>query len=102
LKSKLARHYNVGTFAEDMIKLQKDPNEGEGDGRVYVVKGLFGQYVVFSDPGGSTYLNASLKNAKRFYDGQAAWGVARRQIYPAYVLLLEEEEKRVMKAAKRV
>ncbi len=98
--SKLGDGFGVGTYGQDMERIRKEHKIGEGDGRVYVVKDVMGQYISVDCPkGGFMAMALVLKGAKRFYDAQEAWGWATRSIYPALPIVLDDETAALIQAA---
>ncbi len=83
----------VSSFAEDAYGKTQDPSPDEGDGRVYVVRSILGEYLHDAPMGigFSSWVNKK-SLAKRFYDGQAAWGAASKSIYPAEVLVVRGKD----------
>jgi hypothetical protein len=87
----LGRLYAISTYARDIWRAKQDPGPGEGDGYIYVVQDIFDQYISKDSPaerGKGMWMTNALKGARRFYDGQAAWGWATRSIYPALPIRL--------------
>ena len=89
------RHdWSVTTFGEDAVRMKQDPPQGNGDGRVYVVRTIHDLYVERVMEDGGLSLTSARAHAKLFYDGQAAWGAAVKSIYPAEVLVVSERTRR--------
>jgi len=83
----------VSDFNTDIKKCLRDPSPENGDGRIYIVRNILGEYLVRIDSYGWTSWSTSKKNAKKFYEGQAAWGAARKSIYPTEVLVIGRVKK---------
>lgn len=79
------RNWYVSTFAQDIFKATQDPKQSEGDGRIYIIRDELGLYYVASG-----MWSSSQKKAKRFYCGQAAWGAAKKSIYPTYIIIVKK------------
>lgn len=89
----MIKDWIVGTYAQDIVRLATEHTPETGDGRIYVVRNIHGYYLrdVWSDK--STEWTNKKKLAKKFYDGQEAWGAARRSIYPTEILVIKKAEK---------
>ncbi len=96
---KLGDGFGVGTYAQDMARGRKEHTPADGDGRVYVVKDVMDSYIAKDCAGeGSMMMALVLKGAKRFYDAQEAWTWARRSIYPALPIVLDDETEALILA----
>ncbi len=89
-------HWPVGTYAQDIARMHSDPPPGEGDGRIYIVRNIFGDYIAQVMKGGGLMTTQQRKGAKKFYDGQAAWGAATKSIYPAKPIIVGRVTKAVI------
>jgi hypothetical protein len=91
-----ADNWDAKDYTKDVLLTTLEPakDSEHADGRVYIVRNIFGDYYGGTLGYGSGQWSSNLKHAKRFYNGQSAWGAARKSIYPATILILRKRNEK--------